>query len=88
MAQGVESSGKHSNGLKCGKPYSAVQLCDNWAHVVESSCMNFATPLRVNPQKYGLEEIVRVLATSNYRSTFTRNPRHCCHAHRYANLWG
>jgi len=69
MAQGEESSGKHSNGLMCGKPYFAVQLCDNWAHVVESNCMNFATPL--NPQKYRLEEIVSVLATSNYRSTFS-----------------
>ena len=88
MAQGEESSGKHSNVLKCGKPYFALQLCDNWAHVVENNCMIFATPLRVNPQKNGLEEIVRVLPTSNYRSTFTRNPRHCCHAHRYANLWG
>lgn len=81
-----KSSGKHSNGLKCGKPYSAVQLCDNWAHVVEGNCMNFATPL--NPQKYRLEEIVSVLATSNYRSRFTRNQHHCCHAQRYAHLWG
>ena len=78
MAQGEESSGKHSNGHKCGKPYSAMQLCDNWAHIVEGNCMNFVTPL--NPQKYGLEEIVSVLATSNYRSRFTRNPHHCCHA--------